>query len=105
MAGEDVELNCEISNYKPVAGTRQPIAPLDDMQQTYWYFNGNLINYARTGGAHSTMMDKNFSIEWDPTRRISRLKLFNVQSSDRGNYTCKSISAEPATIILHVKGL
>lgn len=69
--------------------------------QTYWYHNGNLINYAK---AHLSV-DKNFSIEWEPISQTSRFKLFNSLASDAGNYTCKPTSAEPATIRLHVKSL
>lgn len=94
----NIELTCEIG-FKP-DGVSSP-SSLISVQQTYWYFNGNLLNYAR---AHAAT-DKNFSIESDSFTQTSRFKLNNVQPSDAGNYTCKPTSAEPASIRLHVKSL
>lgn len=99
--GSNIEFVCEIG---------QKLAPLHSMsaaqtpapvgvQQTYWYHNGNLLNYAQRTHA----IDKNFSIEWDASTQNSRFKLYNVQLNDAGNYTCKPTSAEPATIRLAVK--
>lgn len=90
----NIEFTCEIT-HKHLLSQQQPQTGL---QQTYWYHNGNLLNYARTH-----LVDKNFSIDWDPMTQTSRFKLFNVQLSDSGNYTCKPTSAEPTTIRLHVK--
>lgn len=54
---------------------------------------------------HFIEVNKNFSIENfdNNSNLISKFKLFNVQPSDAGNYTCKPTSAEPATIKLFVK--
>lgn len=70
--------------------------------QTYWYHNGNLVNYAKTS---TELLLRNLDIEWDPQTQTSRLKLTGISASDSGNYTCKPSSAEPATIRLHVKSL
>lgn len=115
-AGSNIELTCEISpiiqqttritsSYSMITTTSTPST---SAQQTYWYFNGNLLNYIKTmtptlAGQYNNIMDKNFSIEWDSFNQASRFKLFNVQTSDAGNYTCKPTSAEPSTIRLHVK--
>jgi len=89
-----IEFTCEIGQ----RSSQQASLPPAGVQQAYWYFNGNLLNYAK-----AQLTGKNFSIEWDPIAQISRFKLFNVQLTDAGNYTCKPTSAEPATIRLHVK--
>lgn len=103
-AGNNIEFSCEttqLHNAKPILQLHRA-DPLDQSlaahQQTYWYFNGNLLNYAKTSPS-----DKNFSIEWDSYSQARKFRLFNAQISDTGNYTCKPTSAEPSTIRLHVK--
>lgn len=99
--GSNIEFTCEIGHRAPAYSQMLVASPPNGLQQTYWYYNGNLLNYART--TTTNPMEKNFSIDWDATTQTSRFKLFGIQTTDAGNYTCKPTSAEPATIRLHVK--
>lgn len=97
--GTNIEFVCEVGQKVPLHSSGAQAPTPVGVQQTYWYHNGNLLNYAQRTHA----IDKNFSIEWDPLTQNSRFKLFNVHLNDAGNYTCKPTSSEPATIRLTVK--
>lgn len=131
MVGASIEFTCDsigFGNNKQ----QQINAIQNNNQQTYWYFNGNLLNYNAHANQQQQQQDqdlllhhnqqqqqqqhssqsnlqhhqpRNFTIERDFMSQTSRFKLFNVQTSDSGNYTCKPTSAEPATIRLTVKSL
>lgn len=99
LANSDVELTCEVAVARQAVPSAGASATSDAQsgQAFYWYFNGDLLNYLQASGA------RNFSLQADSAQRVSRLRLFNVQAANSGNYTCKPTGADSATTKLHVK--